>query len=708
MAEGVKRKISAILSADVVGYSKLMEADEETTVRTIGTYRETISSIIEQHNGRVVDSPGDNILSEFPSVVESVQCAVEIQHVIKAKNAVIPEARRMVFRIGIHLGDVIEEKERIYGDGVNIAARVEGIADAGGICISESAYQQIKSKLMLGYEDLGEHTVKNISDPVKVFRVPIDSTDAGASVKSKRSKWFQLVALALICIALGAGVVSVWNQMQKTQNVSSIAKEELAIPADKEAKAVAEKPSVAVLPFDNMSGDPEQSFFGDGMADEIINGLAKNTGLVVKGRASSFSDKVRNQDIKTVAELLNVTHVVEGSVRKSNDRIRIIVQLIDTAVDAHVWSGKYDRKMTDVFEIQDEISGEILKALNIHLIGSDKRQIRIGNLEAYDAYLLGCYQADRHQLDEAIVSFKKAIALEPDFADAYAKLARTYMLYIWWQAKSPRSLLPMIRENLNKALVLDPESGESLSLRILMQVQQNHTYQDGINELDSLLRKYPSNTSLLDTYEMIMKMIDQTDLALKINDQKLTLDPLSAETHLDRGILLIRSSRFKKAKESFAKVEALGSAGAILFASAALEDGDTVALQEQLDRGQSEWGSLGGQYYAFYKAANAYLKGDYKAVKKVLSQRETDKSYVSFMHKGMFAQLEGDLDLALDHYSQALLELEFGAFRDLFCPFHYRVFFPDYRSHPKYQKILHDYGLDEESIAKLKIPPLPF
>ena len=209
MAEGVKRKISAILSADVVGYTKLMEADEESTVRTMESYRKTVASLVEQHDGHVVDSPGDNILCEFGSVVDSVQCAVEIQHVLKAKNAVVPESRRMQFRIGIHLGDVIEEKDRLYGDGINIAARIEGIADAGGICISESAYQQIKSKLMLGYEDLGEYSVKNITDPVRVYRIPLGGGDGKDVPRAGDKKWRNIAIGAIVVLFVVLGVVFV-------------------------------------------------------------------------------------------------------------------------------------------------------------------------------------------------------------------------------------------------------------------------------------------------------------------------------------------------------------------------------------------------------------------------------------------------------------------------------------------------------------------
>ena len=325
--EGVKRKISAILSADVVGYSKLMEADEEATVRTMESYRGTLASLIDQHHGHVVDSPGDNVLSEFPSVVDSVQCAVEIQHVIKAKNAVLPEARRMLFRIGINLGDVIQEEGRLYGDGINIASRIEGIADAGGICISDSAYQQIKSKLALGYEDLGEHSIKNITEPVRVYGIPTDTgrTIGADKTKSAGEKKWRNVALALaVVMIIGAGVILAPRYISESPpNQEATAQEPTTVPAVKVGESLAEKPSIAVLPFDNMSGDPEQGYFSDGLTEEITAKLSMNSMLTVIARNSAFTYKGKATKVQQVAKDLGVKHVLEGSVRRKGTRISV-------------------------------------------------------------------------------------------------------------------------------------------------------------------------------------------------------------------------------------------------------------------------------------------------------------------------------------------------------------------------------------------------
>jgi adenylate cyclase len=268
--EGFKRKLTAILSADVEGYSRLMGEDEEATVRTLTTYREVLTTLIQQHNGKVVDSPGDNLLAEFASVVDAVHCAVAVQKEIKSRNDELPENRRMQFRIGVNLGDVIEDEERIYGDGVNVAARTEGLADGGGICVSGTAYDQIAKKLPLGYEYLGEQKVKNIEKSIRVYRVLMDPEAAGKVIGEKRpiSRHWRWAAVALIVVA---GALAIWNfYFRPPFEPASV--ERMAYP-------LPDKPAIAVLPFNNMSGDPEQEYFSDGLSEEIITALSKITKL---------------------------------------------------------------------------------------------------------------------------------------------------------------------------------------------------------------------------------------------------------------------------------------------------------------------------------------------------------------------------------------------------------------------------------------------
>ena len=354
----VKRKLTAILSADVKGYSRLMGEDEEWTVRTLSAYREIMRGLIQQHRGRIVDAPGDNVLAEFASVVDAVQCSVEIQQVLRAKNAVLPENRRMEFRIGINLGDVIEEGEQIYGDGVNIAARLEGLAEAGGICISESAYQQIENKLPLRYEYLGEHQVKNIAKPVRVYRAQIEPEAAGKVIAEKKVKprQWRRFALGLVVVVIAvAAAVAVWRLYLRptVPPVEVASKEKMAYP-------LPDVPSIAVLPFVNMSGDPKQEFLSDGITEEITTALSKIPRLFVISRQSTFSYKGKPVKVKQVSEELGVRYVLEGSVQRSADRIRINAQLIDALTGHHLWAERYERDLKDLFALQDEITIKIL------------------------------------------------------------------------------------------------------------------------------------------------------------------------------------------------------------------------------------------------------------------------------------------------------------------------------------------------------------
>jgi TolB-like protein/class 3 adenylate cyclase len=341
--EGFKRKLTAILSADVEGYSRLMGDDEEATVRTLTAYREVLSTLIQQHNGKVLDSPGDNLLAEFVSVVDAVQCAVAVQKEIKARNDQLPENRRMQFRIGINLGDVIQEEERIYGDGVNIAARLEGLAEPGGICISKTAFDHIESKLPYGYEFLGDQTVKNIAKPVGAYRVLMEPrvTIAGEPEEEKRSHvrrmpiFVGVAAVLVLAIAIGF-----WQFYVRRPTVEPASEEKMVYP-------LPNKPSIAVLPFDNMSGDPKQDYLGDAISENIISSLAILPDLFVISRNSTFVYKDKPIEIKQVSEELGVQYVLEGSVVKSEDKVRVTVKLIDALMGRHKWSQKYDRKMED-------------------------------------------------------------------------------------------------------------------------------------------------------------------------------------------------------------------------------------------------------------------------------------------------------------------------------------------------------------------------
>jgi adenylate cyclase len=441
-----------------------MGEDEEATVRTITAHRKVITSVIEKYRGRVVDSPGDNILAEFVSVVDAVQSGVEIQEVIRAKNAELPEERRMEFRIGINLGDVIQEGERIYGDGVNIAARVEGLADPGGICISGSAYEQIENKLALGYDYIGEHTVKNIVKPIRVYRVPTGPETLQKVTEEKRpaTSWQRAAFAVVIALIVVAGGVAIWKSYRPSPPPTEVASvEKIVFP-------LPDKPSIAVLPFANLSGDPKQEYFSDGLTDQIIATLSSVPKLFVIARNSTFTYKGKHVKVQHVSEDLGVRYVLEGSVRKAGDKIRVTAQLIDALNGHHLWAKQYDRNLDDIFAVQDEITKEIITAMQVKLTeGEQARAAARGtdNLEAY----LKCLQANelmRYSYTEGVALAKKlaqeAIALDPMYAWAYYLLGRCHEVDVWLgKSTSPKQSLAKAKELFQKASVLDDNLAEA-------------------------------------------------------------------------------------------------------------------------------------------------------------------------------------------------------------------------------------------------------
>ena len=377
--DGVKRRLAAILAADVVGYTRLMKADETGTLSALKGHRDDcLASVIAAHRGRIVKLMGDGLLVEFASVVDAVAGAVTIQRDMAARNAAVPEERRLLFRIGINLGDVIVEGEDLYGDGVNIAARLEGLAEPGGICLSDDAYRQVRGKLDLDFEDLGEREVKNVKEPLRVYRVAL-TRDAP----------------------------------ERTLQI------DLSLP---------DYPSIAVLPFTNMSADADQEFFSDGITEDIITVLSKIGDLLVIARNSTFIYKGKAVDVKQVSREQGVRYVLEGSVRKASNRVRVTAQLIDATTGHHLWAERYDRDLEDIFAVQDEITREIVVALDVHLRqGEQSRLWSSGtrNLEAWECARLGAELADRvNEADrrKARKLFERALVLDPNYAVVWVKL----------------------------------------------------------------------------------------------------------------------------------------------------------------------------------------------------------------------------------------------------------------------------------------------
>jgi adenylate cyclase len=417
--EGFKRKLTAILSADVEGYSRLMDDDEEATIQTLKDYRAIMSNLIKQYRGRVVDATGDNLLAEFASAVDAVNCAVEIQRELAERNAELSDDHKMHFRIGVNVGDVVEEEDRIYGDGVNIAARLEGLAEAGGICISGSVYDHIENKLDLGYDFLGEQEVKNIAKPVRVYRVGMKSGEKRLSRREQKL-------------------------------------------VQSEAPEQPDKPSIAVLPFNNLSDDHEQVYFVDGIVEDIITELSRFPYIFVIARTTSFTYKDKTVDIRQVGRELGIRYVLEGSVRRIGERVRITAQLIEAATGSHIWAERYDRKLEDIFSVQDEITEQVVGSIHPELYAAEMRRAQQRPAESLDVWNIAVrgrwhvLRLTQEDNAEAKRLFGKALELEPNYVPALAFLVYCHVsdvLFGWSQA--PPESINEARRLARKAASLD-------------------------------------------------------------------------------------------------------------------------------------------------------------------------------------------------------------------------------------------------------------
>ena len=494
--KGFKRKLTAILSADAVEYSRLMSENEEATVSTITSYREVLTTLIQQHNGKVLDSPGDNLLAEFVSVVDAVQCAVAVQKEIKARNDELPENRRMQFRIGINLGDVIQEEERIYGDGVNIAARLEGLSEPGGICISKTAFDHIESKLPYGYEFLGDQTVKNIAKPVAAYRVLMEPriTVAGEKEKEKivpiwRRKTILAGGIALVVVII---VAVIWNFYFRPPPMEVASVEKMAFP-------LPEKPSIAVLPFNNLSGDPAQDYIADGISENIISALSKISEMFVIASNSTFTYKGKPVKVQQVSEELGVRYVLEGSAQKIGNRVRITAQLIDATTGHHLWSEKYDRDMKDLFALQDEITHKIIVELQVKLTEGEQARVShksTTNLEAWSYAVRGLKlfeRASKENNAKAMELFERAVELDPNYVWAWVRLAWTHVMAAIQDGANPLpNHFKKVVEISKKVLVLDESDSDVHALLGLVYLMQNR-YEQAIAEGEKSLALGPTN-----------------------------------------------------------------------------------------------------------------------------------------------------------------------------------------------------------------------
>jgi adenylate cyclase len=487
--EGLKRKLTAILSADVEGYSRLMAEDEVATVRTLTAYRAEMTTLVYRHNGRVVDFVGDNMLTEYPSVIDAMECAVTIQRALEHHNAKLTPERRMDFRLGLHLGDVMVDEARIYGDGVNIAARLEGLAEPGGICISDVVYKQIHNKLDLRYIDLGEQKVKNIPEPVRTYRI----VDTHATPTPRPSK------------APSGGETL------------------LSLPG---------KPSLAVLPFVNLSTDPEQDYFSDGLTMDIMTALVKISGLFLISESSMFKYKSKNVQIRELGRQLAVRHVLEGGIRKAGDRVRVTARLVEAASGRHIWAERFDRKLDDLFAVQDEITEEIVTALDVKLVSGEAiRMIRktLRHPAALESYYRGwqaLFGPTKEDVKEAQRLFEETTRLEPEASVGYALGAWAH----WWEAF--REMSDEISLTLERATELAREAlirEDTTGLPHLMMAEVHllkREYDQAMAEADQAILDRPSCTGAYAVKANILNYLGRPTDAIEFAKSAIRLTPV--------------------------------------------------------------------------------------------------------------------------------------------------------------------------------------
>jgi adenylate cyclase len=552
--ERVQRRLAAILAADVAGYSRLMGDDEEGTLASLRAHlSELFEPSIDEHQGRIVKATGDGLLVEFSSVVDAVECAVACQDGMQQRNTDIPESRRIVFRIGVNLGDVIVHDDDLFGDGVNVAARLEGLAEPGGICVSDMVYQGVRSKLDIAFEDLGLQRLKNIGDPVHAYQIAAAADDATPKA------------------------------------------------ANGEVLPLPDRPSIAVLPFDNMSGDPEQEYFSDGITEDIITELSKISGLFVIARHSAFTYKGRSVTLKQVGRELGVRYVLEGSVRKAGNRLRITAQLIDAMTDHHLWAERYDREIEDIFAVQDEVALSVSTALAVTLKPDEgERLVRppTDNIESYDIYLrtrATPWPPTRENILTARSAYQRITKIDPSFAGGYAGLSMTHSLAVMFShSEQPDADIEQALELARTAVALDDGFAQAhSSLGLANAVAGRHDEALRCTDRAVSLQSGDADVQLFSTFAHLFA--GQKEEAYEAITAALRLDPQYVEgPYLNvMGLVCFCAGRYDEAIE---------------------------ALQKNIDRG----GPLAPPALIFRTAS-------YSALGRLEEARETAKTLLTFL-----------------------------------------------------------------------------
>jgi adenylate cyclase len=558
-----------------------MGVDEESTLRTLQSYREIVDRLIVRHEGRIFATGGDSVLVEFASPVEAVRCAIAIQEELTVRNTELVEDRRMQFRIGINLGDVMVEGDNLFGDGVNVAARLEGIAEAGGICVSGSTFEQVKNTLSVGFEDIGPQKVKNIAEPVPAFRVVAGTVSVTGMTQTPAvvRRWRMPAIAAVVALILAAAGVVWWQPWTPQNEMASI--DQTAVPQSV-------NPSIAVLPFTNISGDKEQEYFSDGVTENIITDLSKVAGLLVKSRTSTKRYRGKTLEIQQVSGELGVRYIVEGSVRKAANRVRITAQLIDASTGNQIWGERYDRDLQDIFAIQDDVSGKIVSNLAVTLTADERRRIsrrHTPDPQAHDYVLRGFstfVPPNTKNLNAAQPMFEKAIEIDPDYNMGYAGLATIHALRVFTnRSKSPAVETETARRMARKAISLEDTSARPhIDLARLLVLDRR--FDEAVTETEMAIRIEPGHSIAQALHGQFLARAGRAEEGIAPTELALRLTSHDYGVMSHSGVTYFLAGEYPKSVENLEKAEKIAgkltaTRGSILAAAYVLSGNEEAA-----------------------------------------------------------------------------------------------------------------------------------
>ncbi len=590
------RQLAAIMFTDIVGYTALMGKDEQKAFELLNKNRQIQKPIIEQYNGRWIKELGDGVMASFNTVSDAVNAAIKIQEDCNAAN-------EFKLRIGIHLGEVVFENDDVFGDGVNIASRIQAIAPPGGIFISEAVHHNVSNKNDINTKFVKVEQLKNVKEPVRIYQVKIEGVEilkpvVLASKKSTaigrkifRNKGIALLTLVFVAIAISAYFIYYNSPKKEKGNIKSDAANKI----DR---------SIAVLPFVNMSSDEDQEYFSDGLSEELLNLLAKIPELKVIGRTSSFSFKGKNEDLRIIAEKLGVAHLLEGSVRKDGNKIRVTAQLIKATDGSHLWSETYDRDLEDIFKLQDEIAGAVVKQLKLKLLSEPKSAASKSNIEVYNLILQGNYfleKRDRESLAKALDFYTQALAIDSLNARSWTAVANCLILQSDWRWIDSNEGFKKAEIAAKKAIALDEKQAEGHI--VLGLVKMNHFDWGGAEaELQKALNLKPGNADVLRIIGYLYLLLGRFDEAILLTKQSIVLDPIKSITYFNYGYLLYCANQLEEAIASYKKVLELTPQ----FPEAHFSLGKVYLLQEKYELALGEMPQETEKVYKIFGLALSY------------------------------------------------------------------------------------------------------